>query len=185
MQSSPPEPTKTAQLSLSAERRLEAALYASRWLMAPFYLGLVLGLAALLLVFVRELFAELAHLPTMTSEDAILMALTLIDMSLAGNLLLIVIFSGYENFVSKFDMEELQDRPAWMGKIDFSALKLKLVSSIVAISAIALLRAFMKIGNAPLNEAELKWLILVHLTFVTSGVLLALMDLLASRSVRH
>jgi uncharacterized protein (TIGR00645 family) len=113
------------------------------------------------------------------------MALSLIDMSLAGNLMLIVIFSGYENFVSRLDAGDLADRPAWMGKVDFSALKLKLVSSIVAISAIALLRAFMKIGSEPLNETELGWLVLVHLTFVTSGVLLALMDFLASRSVRH
>jgi len=103
----------------------------------------------------------------------------------ATPLLLIVIFSGYENFVSQFDVGDLADRPAWMGKVDFSALKLKLVSSIVAISAIALLRAFMKIGSEPLNETELSWLILVHLTFVTSGVLLALMDFLASRSTRH
>ena len=178
----PPQPT---HLGNSAERWIERVLFASRWLMAPFYLGLVLALMALLVVFMRELVHELALVPTMNAEGAILMALTLIDMSLAGNLMLIVIFSGYENFVSRLDAEDLTDRPAWMGKVDFSALKLKLVSSIVAISAIALLRAFMKIGTAPLNEAELMWLILVHLTFVTSGVLLALMDLLASRSIRH
>jgi len=176
---------------MSVERRLEKALYASRWLMAPFYIGLVVGLFGLLVVFVQELIAEISYLPTMTGEQAILMALTLIDLSLAGNLLLIVIFSGYENFVSRFDAEDFEDRPAWMGKVDFSALKLKLVSSIVAISAIALLRAFMKIGTGGethgtnLNETELKWLVIVHLTFVTSGVLLALMDLLASRSTRH
>jgi uncharacterized protein (TIGR00645 family) len=175
----PPQPGN------SAERRLEAVLFASRWLMAPFYLGLVVALAALLFVFMRELIHEIGLLPTMNAEGAILMALSLIDMSLAGNLMLIVIFSGYENFVSRFDIGDLADRPAWMGKVDFSALKLKLVSSIVAISAIALLRAFMKIGSEPLNETELGWLVLVHLTFVTSGVLLALMDFLASRSVRH
>jgi uncharacterized protein (TIGR00645 family) len=179
------EPTHLARFSLAAERRLEAALFASRWLMAPFYIGLVFGLAALLIVFLRELVEELIHLPTMTNEGAILMALSLIDMSLAGNLTLIVIFSGYENFVSKLDLGDLEDRPAWMGKVDFSGLKLKLISSIVAISAIALLRAFMKIGTAPLDPDELKWRILVHLSFVTSGVLLALMDYLSSRSNRH
>jgi uncharacterized protein (TIGR00645 family) len=177
--------TAPAQLGSAAERRLEKALFASRWLMAPFYLGLVLALAALLVVFARELVHEITLLPTMNAEGAILMALSLIDMSLAGNLMLIVIFSGYENFVSRFDADDLTDRPAWMGKVDFSGLKLKLVSSIVAISAIALLRAFMKIGSEPLNEDELRWLILVHLTFVTSGVLLALMDFLALRSTRH
>jgi uncharacterized protein (TIGR00645 family) len=179
-----PQPERTT-LSGMAERRLERALFSARWLMAPFYLGLVLALIALLVVFVRELVEEILHLPTMTSEGAILMALSLIDMSLAGNLILIVIFSGYENFVSKLDADEFDERPAWMGTIDFSGLKLKLVGSIVAISAIALLRSFMKIGTVPLDPTELQWRILVHLTFVTSGVLLALMDLLSSRAARH
>ena len=185
MQAGDDKPGALAGLSTRAERRLEAALFASRWLMAPFYIGLVFGLVALLVVFLRELVEQLAHLPAMTGEDGILMALSLIDMSLAGNLMLIVIFSGYENFVSKLDTGDMEERPAWMGKVDFSGLKLKLISSIVAISAIALLRTFMKIGTAPLDPAELKWRIFVHLTFVTSGVLLALMDYLTSRSARH
>src|SRR6476620_2793645 len=147
--------------------------------------GYGLALAALLVVFARELVHEITLLPTMNAEGAILMALSLIDMSLAGNLMLIVIFSGYENFVSRFDADDLDDRPAWMGKVDFSGLKLKLVSSIVAISAIARLRVFMKIGSEPLNPTEIKWRVLMHLTFVTSGVLLAFMDFLSSRSPRH
>jgi uncharacterized protein (TIGR00645 family) len=169
----------------AAERWLEATLFASRWLMAPFYLGLVLALAALLVVFAGELADEVSHILAMTPESAILMGLSLIDLSLAGNLLLIVIFSGYENFVSKLEAGDRQDRPVWMGTVDFSGLKLKLISSIVAISAIALLRSFMKIGEAPLDEAGLRWQVIVHLTFVTSGVLLALMDLLSSRARRH
>ena len=124
----------------AAERWLEATLFASRWLMAPFYLGLVLALAALLVVFAGELAAEVSHILNMTPEGAILMGLSLIDLSLAGNLLLIVIFSGYENFVSKLDVGDRNDRPVWMGTVDFTALKLKLISSIVAISAISLLR---------------------------------------------
>ena len=182
MQSAESERSAVARLSEQTERRLEAVLYASRWLMAPFYLGLVLGLVALLFVFAQELIAELSHLPTMTGDQAILMALTLIDLSLAGNLMLIVIYSGYENFVSKFDLESGEDRPAWMGKIDFSGLKLKLVSSIVAISAIALLRTFMNIGHVPLDEPQIQWKVIVHLTFVTSGVLLAFTDFLSSRA---
>jgi len=169
----------------TAERWLEATLFASRWLMAPFYLGLVLTLAALFVVFVNELASELSRIMEMTPESAILMGLSLIDLSLAGSLMLIVIFSGYENFVSKLDTGDREDRPVWMGTVDFSGLKLKLISSIVAISAIALLRSFMKIGDAPLDEVALKWRVIVHLTFVTSGVLLALMDLLSSRSRRH
>jgi uncharacterized protein (TIGR00645 family) len=167
------------------ERWLEAVLFGSRWLMAPFYLGLVFALAAMLYVFVIELATELMHIRTMTAEGAILMALSLIDLSLAGNLILIVVFSGYENFVSKIDIGAHEDRPAWMGTVDFSGLKLKLVASIVAISAISLLRAFMKIGEGSLDEANLKWRVIIHLTFVVSGVLLALMDLLSSRSGKH
>ena len=114
------------------------------------------------------------------------MALTLIDLSLAGNLLLIVIFSGYENFVSKIDTGGNEDRPSWMGTVDFSGLKMKLIASIVAISAIALLKAFMRLTDGePINTPMLAWLVGIHLTFVVSGVLLALMDLLASKIPKH
>ena len=169
----------------AVERWLEATLFASRWLMAPFYLGLVFALAALLVVFATELAVEIGHITNMTPESAILRGLSLIDLSLAGNLLLIVIFSGYENFVSKLDVGNSEERPVWMGTVDFSALKLKLVSSIVAISAISLLRSFMQIGDGPIDETALRWRVIVHLTFVTSGVLLALMDLLSARARRH
>jgi uncharacterized protein (TIGR00645 family) len=150
--------------------------------MAPFYVGLVVALAALLAVFIGELITEVSGITDLRPEGAILMALSLIDLSLAGNLILIVIFSGYENFVSKIDADGHADRPAWMGTVDFSGLKLRLVGSIVAISAISLLRTFMRIGDGPLDETMVKWKVIVHLTFVTSGVLLALMDLLSSRA---
>ncbi|MDO9223237.1 MAG: TIGR00645 family protein [Caulobacter sp.] len=171
------------------ERWLERGLFASRWLMAPFYAGLVLALAALIVIF----FQELAHqLPPIFGghakpDDAILLALSLIDLSLAGNLVLIVIFSGYENFVSKLDIGEHADRPAWMGTVDFSGLKMKLVASIVAISAIALLKAFLQtaeIGH-PVDQTRLLWLVVVHLTFVVSGVMLALMDWLTGLTDKH
>ena len=153
--------------------------------MAPFYVGLVMALAALLAVFIGELITEVSGITDLRPEGAILMALSLIDLSLAGNLILIVIFSGYENFVSKIDADGHADRPAWMGTVDFSGLKLRLVGSIVAISAISLLRTFMRIGDGPLDETMVKWKVIVHLTFVTSGVLLALMDLLSSRAHRR
>jgi uncharacterized protein (TIGR00645 family) len=142
----------------------------------------VMALAALLAVFIGELITEVSGITDLRPEGAILMALSLIDLSLAGNLILIVIFSGYENFVSKIDADGHADRPAWMGTVDFSGLKLRLVGSIVAISAISLLRTFMRIGDGPLDETMVKWKVIVHLTFVTSGVLLALMDLLSSRA---
>jgi uncharacterized protein (TIGR00645 family) len=168
---------------------MERALFASRWLMAPMYLGLMLSLLLLVAVFLRELAYYLPKIFEMESEDAILAVLTLIDLSLAGNLLLIVLFSGYETFVSRIDVGAAHERPDWMGTVDFSGLKLKLVASIVAISAIHLLKWFMEIGEYQTGEAldvtQLRWLVISHLTFVASGVLLALMDWLAARTDRH
>jgi len=176
------------------ERALEGGLFASRWLMAPFYVGLIAGLAALMVVFFQELWIKLPELWmldarghfSMTADKAILLALSLIDLSLAANLVLIVIFSGYENFVSKIDVANHEDRPEWMGTVDFSGLKLKLIASIVAISGIALLKAFLEIGSHseddPFTQDDqraLMWQVIVHLTFVVSGVMLAFMDWLS------
>jgi uncharacterized protein (TIGR00645 family) len=181
----PPAP-KAPSHKPAFERFLELWLFRSRWLMAPFYVGLVVALAALVIVFFNEAVHELAHVTTMSPEEAILMVLSLIDLSLAGNLMLIVIFSGYENFVSKIDTGDDEDRPEWMGTVDFSGLKMKLIASIVAISAIALLRAFMRLSEgAELSDRTLGWLVGIHLTFVVSGVLLALMDFLNGKTNRH
>ena len=170
----------------TAERWLEAGLFHSRWLMAPFYVGLVAALIALLVVFFNEAVHELSHLFVMKPNQAIMMVLSLIDLSLAGNLLLIVIFSGYENFVSKIDTADDEDRPSWMGTVDFSGLKMKLIASIVAISAIALLKAFMELSEGKvLSDRSLMWLVVIHVTFVVSGVLLALMDWLAAKVDKH
>jgi uncharacterized protein (TIGR00645 family) len=171
------------------EQWLEQGLFAARWLMAPFYIGLVIALAALIVTFVQELIHEVPHILAFQAkpEDAILLALSLIDLSLAGNLLLIVTFSGYENFVSKIDTRGHVDRPSWMGTVDFSGLKMKLVASIVAISAISLLKSFMTLAEpgAAIDTVRLTWLVVIHLTFVGSGVLLALMDLLVSKTGKH
>lgn len=169
-----------------AEVLLETGLFHARWLMAPFYVGLVLALAALLFVFGKKLILALPTVGAMSAEDAILLVLSLIDLSLAGNLLLIVIFSGYENFVSKIDTANHEDRPSWMGTVDFSGLKMKLIASIVAISAISLLKAFMQLSEGQgISDRSLLWLVVIHVTFVVSGVLLALMDWLAAKVDRH
>ena len=154
------------------ERLIESILFGSRWLLVPFYLGLVVSLALLMVKFLEELVHLFPQVLHMTEGSMILAILGLIDLSLTANLLILMILSGYESFVSR--MEAHVDRPEWMGKVDFSGLKLKLVGSVVAISAIQLLRAFMNIGQTP--ERDLMWLVIVHLTFVVSGVLLALMD---------
>ena len=106
------------------ESGLEKGLFASRWLMAPFYVGLVGALAALLIIFCEELWQFLSHAASMDATDAILASLSLIDLSFAGNLLIIVTFSGYENFVSRIDVGDHEDQPSWKNEIDFSALKL-------------------------------------------------------------
>jgi uncharacterized protein (TIGR00645 family) len=123
----------------------------------------------------------------MNAEGAILMGLTLIDLSLSGNLMIIVIFSGYENFVSKIDTHGNVDRPSWMGSVDFSGLKIKLIASIVAISAIALLKAFLHMTEpgSHVDTVRLMWLTVIHVVFVFSGVLLALMDWLVGHQRRH
>jgi uncharacterized protein (TIGR00645 family) len=170
------------------EGRFEQFLFAARWLMAPMYLGLVISLAILTIIFVRETVEILPHVLEMTADEGILSILSLIDLSLAANLMLIVIFSGYENFVSKMDLEDATDRPSWMGKVDFSGLKLKLIASIVAISGIHLLRVFMELGQPGDHAVSLDTLrnmVMVHLAFVISGVLLALMDWLTARSNAH
>jgi uncharacterized protein (TIGR00645 family) len=171
-------------LTRKLEIALERTLFASRWLLAPFYLGMVFGLMGIFVVFARELGSELRHLLAFDSEQVILLALSLIDLSLTANLMLIVIFAGYENFVSRMHIEAHEDRPSWMGTVDFSGLKIKLVASIVAISAIALLRAFLPLGDpeAVVDVARLRWMVIIHLTFVVSGLLLTAMDWIASKT---
>jgi uncharacterized protein (TIGR00645 family) len=167
-------------ISGKIEYALETLVFASRWILAPFYLGLALSLVVLLIKFLGELYHIAAHAFTATESEVILGVLALVDLTLTGSLLVIVIFSGYENFVSKIDHSGHRDWPEWMGTIDFGALKLKLLSSIVAISAIQLLKQFMSIQNV--GEREIFWLVVVHVVFVVSSVLLALSDRIAGGS---
>jgi len=166
-----------------AERAFEKFIFASRWLMAPFYLGLIAALAALLMVFARDIVDEVMKIGALNETDIIVWVLSLIDLSLAANLLIMVIFAGYENFVSKMDIGDHPDRPSWIGKVDFSGMKLKLVASIVAISAIHLLRAFMEVET--IDDRSLRWKVIIHVVFVISGVLLALMDWISQKAEEH
>ena len=164
------------------EKSLESLLFSSRWLMAPVYLGLVLSLVMLLIAFVGEIVDAAPHVIGMKTEEVLLTVLSLIDLSLGLNLVLIVVFSGYENFVSKIDTGDSEDRPQWMGTLDFSGMKMKLIGSIVAISAISLLRAFMTLieEGKDFNENHLRWMVILHVTFLFSGVMFAAMDWIAS-----
>ncbi len=156
------------------ERLLERFLFASRWLLAPFYVMLVAALGVLLLKAAQELWHFVGHAVTATESEVILGVLALIDLTLTGSLIVIVIFSGYENFVSRIDPGKTEDWPEWMGKIDFTGLKLKLLSSIVAISAIQVLKAFMNVKNT--SDRDLTWLVGIHMVFVVSGLIMALTD---------
>ncbi|WP_295045210.1 TIGR00645 family protein [uncultured Paracoccus sp.] len=162
------------------ERLIERSLFASRWMMAPMYLGLAGALVILVWVFLVELWKFFLIIPVMTVNDAILGVLALIDLSLAANLMMIVIFSGYENFVSRMDLDKERDRPEWQGDVDFSGLKLKLIASIVAISGIHLLKVFMDVGKYP--PEQIRWMVVIHMVFVFSGVLLAAMDWISNNA---
>jgi uncharacterized protein (TIGR00645 family) len=166
------------------ERNLERGLFASRWLMAPFLCRSGdRARSAACRVLARHCGPRSPTSPPSTKQKVILWVLTLIDLSLAANLIVMVIFAGYENFVSKMDIGGHPDRPMWMGTIDFSAMKLKLVASIVAISAIHLLKAFMSLESY--SREQLIFLTVIHITFVVSGVLLALMDYIADKAGEH
>ncbi|SCX76288.1 TIGR00645 family protein [Thiohalorhabdus denitrificans] len=164
---------------MSAEKILESLMFNSRWLLVPFYLGLIVGMVLLLAKFATELLHLVGTLPEASTGELIVGILALIDLSLVASLLLIIIFSSYENFVSKMDTGDNEDRPEWMGHVDFSDLKLKVIGSIVAISAIELLKSFIKVGE--LSNEQLAWKVGIHLTFVVSGVLFALMDRLGEK----
>jgi uncharacterized protein (TIGR00645 family) len=171
------------QILKTIETWLESMLFASRWLLAPFYLGLAFSLIVLLIKFVAELGHMAIHAFTATESEVILGVLALVDLSLTGSLIVIVIFSGYENFVSRIDHGNHTDWPDWMSKIDFSGLKLKLLSSIVAISAIQLLKQFMSLDKV--SDRDIMWMVIVHVVFVVSSVLLALSDRLTVHSTGH
>jgi len=156
------------------ERKLEGFLSASRWLLAPFYVLLVIALGGLLLKALQEAWHFISHVFTATEAEVILGVLSLIDLTFTGSLIVIVIFSGYENFVSKIDPNAHRNWPEWMSRIDFSGLKLKLISSIVAISAIQVLKAFMNVKAT--SDRDLMWLVIIHVVFVGSGLLMAWTD---------
>ena len=170
-----PAPYRPNPTLKRVEHAFESILFNSRWLMAPFYLGLVICLAVMLFKFFTKLWEFILHAPVASEADIILGALSLIDVSLVGNLILIVVFSGYENFVSRIDPGDHPDWPEWMTKVDFAGLKQKMLASIVAISAIQVLKAFMNIDVA-FDATKMGWLVGVHLVFVVSALILALSD---------
>ena len=156
------------------ERFIENTMYASRWLLAPIYLGLSLGLLVLALKFFQEIIHVIPNIFTMLEAEVILLLLSLIDMALVGGLLVMVMISGYENFVSQLDIDENKEKLNWLGTMDSSSLKMKVAASIVAISSIHLLRIFMDAKNV--DPQHLMWYVIIHMTFVISAFAMGYLD---------
>lgn len=173
-------------MSNRLEKVLESTIFNSRWLLAPFFFGLVISIVLLLVKFIQEIIHLVAVVLPLDHSIVVIKILTLVDMCLVGSLLLMIIFSGYEIFVSKIHVENQEDKPSWMGKVDFSGLKLKVIGAIVAISAIDLLKTFVEMKVLDEGaEAVVMWKVLIHMTFVISGVMFALMDRIASGTESH
>ena len=166
---------------------IEKVIFWSRWLLAPLYLGLIGVLGVLVYKFGIEFWALISHIGDAHGGSFTLDLLALLDIVLLANLILIVLFAGYENFVSKIETAEGNvDRPAWMGHVDFSGLKIKLIGSLVAISVIELLKDFIELAEVTEKEVPviaLTWRVVIHLTFVISGVLFAVMDWISDNRV--
>ena len=152
----------------------EKILYASRWLLAPIYLGLSLGLLLLGLKFFQQVFHVLPLVFSTKEADLVLIILSLIDLSLVGGLIVMVMLSGYENFVSNIDLDEGKEKLSWLGKMDAGSLKQKVAASIVAISSIHLLKKFMNAQS--IDNDKLMWFVIIHLTFVVSAIGMAYVD---------
>ena len=165
------------------EKIIEKSLFASRWLLAPIYLGLSLAVLALGIKFFQEVIHIFAIIWTMKESDLVLTILSLIDMTLVGSLIVMVMFSGYENFVSHIDVDQSKDKLDWLSQLDANTLKLKVAASIVAISSIHLLKVFMEVDQH--ENSKLMWYTIIHMTFVISALILAVLDKIAFSSHRH
>ena len=156
------------------EKFIETMMYRSRWILAPIYLGLSVAVFALCILFFRELIHLLLDIGTIKEADMILLILGLIDLAMVGGLLVMVMMSGYENFVSQLDIGADEEKLSWLGKMDSSSLKAKIAASIVAISSIHLLKVFMDVKNQ--DPDDLMWYVIIHMTFVLSAFSMGYLD---------
>ena len=166
------------------ESLFEKLFYSARWILAPLFLGLSLALLALALKFFQEVWHVLPHVFELSESDLILSLLSMVDMGLVGGQIVMVMYSSYENFVSRLDLDEKDsERLGWLGKMDAGSLKNKVAASIVAISSIHLLRIFMNIST--IENDKLLWYVIVHLTFVLSALVMCWIDLLTRKAHQH
>ena len=156
------------------EKLFEKVLYTARWLLAPVFIGLSFVLLTLLFKFCQSVFNMLLNVFIMRETEVILKVLTLVDVALVGGMIVMVMYAGYENYVSRLDLDGEPKKLSWLGKMDVNSLKAKVAASIVAISSIHLLKVFMNLDNIP-ND-KLMWTVLIHLTFVASALFMGLLD---------
>lgn len=158
-------------MSSKFETVFEKIIFSSRWIQAPLYAGLILGG----MLYTYKYLVELIHLCTSInelSETALMLGvLTLVDITMVANLLIMVIVGGYSTFVSRLDIDAHEDKPEWLQKIDAGSLKVKLAGSLVGVSSIHLLQTFINIKN---HESEhVMWQVIIHVVFLFSALMLA------------
>lgn len=159
---------------------LEKLIFASRWIQLPVYLGLILGTIFYIYKFFIELWHLISHVQELTETFFMLGILTLVDMIMVINLIIIIIIGGYSIFVSKMNLDKHEDEPDWLEKMNAGTMKVKLVVSLVSISGIHLLKVFMNIENTPNNKVWLQ--IAIHFVFLISAILLAYTDKILNSS---
>jgi uncharacterized protein (TIGR00645 family) len=161
------------------ERFIESFIYSARWILAPIYMGLSLALLILGIKFFQEAFHVLPIILEISEADLVLVVLSLIDLALVGGLLVMVMLSSYESFVSRLQISSTTEKLGWLGKMDYTSLKNKVASSIVAISSIHLLKVFMDTQN--IENGKLLWYVVIHLTFVVSAFGMGMLDRLTRK----
>ncbi|MBS0181590.1 MAG: TIGR00645 family protein [Nitrospira sp.] len=181
------EPHRSLKPSHSASNQVEAVfesiVFASRWIQAPLYAGLIVAELLYAYKFLHELWEMVTHIGKMEETVFMLGVLGLIDVTMVANLLTMVVIGGYATFVSKLDLEHHPDRPDWLTHVDPGTIKIKLAASLVGISSIHLLKAFVDVANE--NPEHIKWKIFIHMTFLASAILLAWTDKIMQKDKKH
>ncbi len=165
------------------EATFESIVFASRWIQAPLYGGLIVAELLYAYKFLLELWEMVLHINKMDETVFMLGVLGLIDVTMVANLLTMVIIGGYATFVSKLDLEQHPDRPDWLTHVDPGTIKIKLAASLIGISSIHLLKGFVDVANE--NPEHLKWKIFIHMTFLASAILLAWTDKIMQKDKKH
>lgn len=158
-------------MASKTESIIERIIFASRWVQAPLYVGLIIGGVLYAYKFLTELVHLISGINEITESALMLGVLTLVDITMVANLLIMVIIGGYSTFVSKIDIEHHEDRPEWLKKVDAGTLKVKLAGSLVGVSGIHLLQVFINIENR--NLEYVKWQVIIHVVFLMSSIMLA------------